>query len=527
MQGKTDFDMFTLEHARQAFNDEQQVIKSEKPIVGIEEKETWPDRPDSWVSTTKMPFRNKEGEIIGTFGVSRDITEVKRYRDALQKAKDELEERVRERTAELSEAKFKLEQNLEQLKFLNVTAYELAQIVDIDEMFNAIGKAFTARFPFAQISICQKTKTGFSCVYAAGHLDSPEARALSEAALFPFLQKELSTQLFVENWSETPHLKLAWPPALEEDPCWIALPLQADNKMTLAIIQLFVPPHGETVFRQEETLLSTLAAHAAACLSNALHYKELEVKARLEGELEAARNIQQSLTPHDRPSIPRLSCAGAYQPAYEVGGDYLDYFQCGDGSWAVIVADVCGKGVPAAMLMTVLRSIARVECRSNFSAKSLLTAVNESICRNINERSFITALCLVIKGDGTAMTYARAGHAKLLKMDARQETIVAVDGKGLALGIVPDAAEFASHLEECAIPLITGESFLAYTDGVSEAYDENKQLYGLPRLITTFKSLGGETADHIVSGILGDVKIFSKGKQPHDDITMFAMKVTG
>jgi len=527
MQGKTDFDMFTLEHARQAFNDEMGVIRTGKPIVGIEEKETWPDKPDTWVSTTKMPFRNNKGETIGTFGVSRDITEIKRYRDALQKAKDELEERVKERTAELSEAKFKLEQNLEQLKFLNVTAYELAQIIEINEMFDAIGKVFRARFPFAQISICQRTKNGFACVYAAGLLDSPEGRALSETALLPFLQKELSTQLFVENWSEASYLKLAWPRAMEEDPCWIALPLQADNKMTLAIVQLFVPSHEETVFRQEQTLLSTLAAHAAACLSNAVHYKELEVKARLEGELEAARNIQQSLTPHDKPSIPRLSCAGAYQPAYEVGGDYLDYFQCGDGSWAVIVADVCGKGVPAAMLMTVLRSIARVECRSNFTAKSLLTAVNESICRNINERSFITALCLVIKSDGSSMTYARAGHAKLLKMDAARETIVAVDSKGLALGIVPDAAEFASHLEEATVPLLAGESFLAYTDGVSEAYGEQKQLYGLARLMTMFKSFGGETADQMVDGILSDVKTFAHGKPPHDDITMFAMKVMG
>jgi sigma-B regulation protein RsbU (phosphoserine phosphatase) len=525
--GKTDFDIFTLEHARQAFNDEMGIIRTGKPIMGIEEKETWPDRPDTWVSTTKMPFRNKHGKTIGTFGLSRDITEVKRYRDALQKAKDELEERVKERTAELSEAKFKLEQNLEQLKFLNVTAYELAQIIDINEMFDAIGKAFSARFPFAQISICQKTKNGFSCVFAAGLLDSPECRALSETALKPFLQKELSTQLFTENWSREDHLKLAWPEALREDPCWIALPLQADNKMTLAIVQLFVPSHGETVFRQEQTLLSTLAAHAATCLSNALHYKELEVKARLEGELEAARNIQQSLMPHDRPSIPRISLAGAYQPAYEVGGDYLDYFKCGDGSWAVIVADVCGKGVPAAMLMTVLRSIARVECRSNFTAKKLLTAVNESICRNINERSFITALCLAIKADGSSMTYARAGHAKLLRRDAAQESIVAIESKGLALGIVPDTEEFASHLEEIALPLIAGESFLAYTDGITEANNTQKQFYGLSRLVSMFKNLGGATADHLVKEILDDVQTFTHGKPPHDDITMFAMKVTG
>jgi PAS domain S-box-containing protein len=526
VEGKTDFDFFTPEHARQAFNDEMEVINSGKPLVGLEEKETWPDRPDTWVSTTKMPLRDKKGNIIGTFGQSRDITEIKKYRDALQKAKSELEERVRERTAELSEAKFKIEQNLEQIKFLNVTAYELAQIVNIDEMFQAIGKAFLTRFPFAQISICRKIKNAFSCVYAAGLLDSPDGRLLSEKALGTYLQNELSGQIFVENWLQEPNLKFDWPHELEEDPCWIALPFISD-KETLAIVQLFVPPHGEMVYRLEQTLLSTLAAHASACLSNVFHYQDREVKARMEGELEAARNIQQSLTPHDKPSIPRINLAGVYQPAHEVGGDYLDYFQCGDGSWAVMVADVCGKGVPAALLMTVLRSIARVESRSNFSARSLLSAVNESICRNINERSFITALCLVIKGDGTSMTYARAGHAKLLKMDGAQGAVTAIDSKGLALGIVPDAAEFAAHLEEISIPLLMGDSFLAFTDGVTEANDERKQLYGQARLMNVFRTFGRENSDRVVGGVLTDVTKFTLGKPVHDDLTMFAMRVTG
>ena len=79
--GKTDFDVFTLEHARQAFKDEQEIIRTGKPIVSIEEKETWPNRPDTWVSTTKMPFKDRKGKIVGTFGISRDITEVKKYRD--------------------------------------------------------------------------------------------------------------------------------------------------------------------------------------------------------------------------------------------------------------------------------------------------------------------------------------------------------------------------------------------------------------------------------------------------------------
>jgi sigma-B regulation protein RsbU (phosphoserine phosphatase) len=522
--GRTDFDFFTPEHARQAFLNEQNIIATGKPMVGIEEKETWPDRPDTWVSTTKMPFRNKKGETLGTFGLSRDITEVKKYRDALQAAKDELEDRVRERTAELSEAKFRLEQNLEQLTYLNHTSYELVQQIDMGHLFALIGTAFSARFPAAQVSVCHKRNGIFSCVFATGGLDSPEARGLCERALQPFLEKELLSQVFIDDWRATPHLALDWTEEVAKNPCWIALPMVADKK-TIAIVQLFVPVEAETVFRQEQMLLSTLAAHAAACLSNAILYKELESKARLEGELQAARNIQQSLTPQVMPVIPHIKVAGVYMPAYEVGGDYLDYFQCGDGSWAVMVADVCGKGVPAALLMTILRSVARVEARSNFTAKTLLCAVNQSICCNINERSFITALCLVINAAGTAMTYARAGHNKLLRLDADLGTIIPVDSSGIALGIITEADDFAKSLDEVTIPLAPGNGFLAYTDGVSEANDASNNFYGLPRLLKVAARFTAGSADGLLSGILSDVRSFVKNEQAHDDITMFAMTV--
>ena len=522
--GKSDFDFYSPEHARQAFDDEKNVINSGRPIIGIEEKETYPDRPDRWVSTTKMPFRNAKGDIIGTFGISRDITEIKRYRDDLQKAKDELEERVRERTSELSEAKLRLEQNLEQLEFLNVTAYNLVQIVEIDELFKAIGKAFMARFSSAQATICRRTKQGFSCVFAKGVLDSHEGRAFSEAALQPFLQKELVNHLVISDWRQVFQGNPAWSEAIRENSCWIALPLTVENK-TFAIIQLVVPPSGEAVFRREQTLLSTLASHAATCISNALYYQELEVKARLEGELEAARNIQQSLTPSDVPSIPHVALCGIYLPAYEVGGDYLDYFQCGEGSWVVIVADVCGKGIPAAMLMTILRSVARVEARSNCTAKSLLCAVNQSICCNINERSFITALCLVIRQDGSAMTYARAGHVKLLRIDGATHTVAPVESGGIALGIIADAREFSQSLDEVALQLTNGDGYLAMTDGVSEANNPAHEFFGIPRVISALERHKTGTAEEIVNGVLDEVHAFSGSEPAHDDVTMFAMKV--
>jgi sigma-B regulation protein RsbU (phosphoserine phosphatase) len=321
-------------------------------------------------------------------------------------------------------------------------------------------------------------------------------------------------------------MNLSWPSTLHEDPFWILFPLISDNS-TLAIVQLFVAEQGRTVFNQEQTLLSTLAAHAAISLSNTLHYKYLEIRARLEGELEAARNIQQSLMPYVTPTIPRLQLAGEYLPAYEVGGDYLDYFQAGDGSWVIMVADVCGKGVPAALLMSVLRSIARVEARVNFSAKKLLCAVNESICLNINERSFITALAMVIKADGSSMTYSRAGHAKLLRIDVTRQQVETIDSKGIALGILQDTGQFSGHLDELTLPLEQGETYLAYTDGLTEAIDEQKNAYGVPRLIRTMLDLKEGTAAQMIGGLLTDVRLFTKNKPAFDDLTMMAMQVTG
>jgi len=522
VEGKTDFDIFTHEHAQQAFEDEMRIIATDQPIVGFEEKETWPDRPDTWVSTTKMPLRDSSGEVIGTFGLSRDITEVKKIGFSLQKAKDELEERVIERTAQLSEAKEELEKNLAQIQFLNVTAFKLAQILDIREMFTEIGAAFLSRFQAAELSICRKLKTGFSCVHATGMLDTPEARKACETAVASFLKQDTQA-LFRENWQEGLCPSISWPSDLCAYPCWIALPLQADNT-TLAVVQVFAGEQGREVWHRERTLLSTLATHSAACLSNAIHYKSVEGKARLEGELEAARIIQQSLTPHETPRIPRLDLAGIYRPAHEVGGDYLDYFQCGDGSWAVFVADVCGKGVPAALLMVVLRSIARVESRSNFTAKSLLCAINKTMQVYINERSFITVLCMVIKPDGSAMTYARSGHPKLLKMDA-SGAVSEVGSSGVALGIVADPAAYASCLQEVVIPLTAGDTFLAYTDGLSEAVNSRMVAFDISHIAKSMTCVKDKPVKSLVHGILDDVQKFTGDKPAHDDLTLFAMRV--
>jgi len=128
---KTDFDMFSEEHAKQAFADEQNIILTGKPIVEAEEKETWPDGRETWVLTTKLPLRDHRGNIIGTMGISRDITERKRVENELQQYRVRLEELVRERTADLIKANTELEADIAARKLvereLALKAKELAQ----------------------------------------------------------------------------------------------------------------------------------------------------------------------------------------------------------------------------------------------------------------------------------------------------------------------------------------------------------------------------------------------------------------
>jgi PAS domain S-box len=699
---KSDFDIFTKEHAQQAFNDEQKVIRTARPIIGIEEKETWPDSHVTWVSTTKMPLRDKKDRIIGTFGVSRDITkrklaeealkfrvefekhitsistnfvnltssqidggitaalqvlgeftgadqcfcilfgrdgnmlqrtyqwnaqasesktlkdtalnpdtfswlvrkikqfeiitmsriedlpegasgekqwfklhgvrsfinvplvysgkalgiigleslrnektwsedtvtlltiigevfmnalERKRAEEELQKAKNLLEVRVEERTSDLKKANELLEANISQLNFLNTSFYELSPIIHIEKLLPAILNIFMARFPQAQGSLCRRKHDSFQCVIATGELNSDQGRLYSEKSLHPFLHNDLARPVIVADWKKDERLnQYPWPGA-GPLPCYIALPLIVDNKCS-AILQIFTKKEYAAMYPQEQTLLATLAAHAAICLSNAIHYQELGEKSRLDGELDAARSIQRRFTPNFKPLIPRVNIKGVYYPAYEVGGDYLDYFQTDAGNWVIVIADVCGKGIPAALLMTMLRSTFRVEARKETSSRRLLCAVNKFMTLNLDERSFVTALCLIVAKDGSSMSYARAGHPMLVKLGLRGTLPENVACNGVALGLIPEIDKFCKMIEEVSIPLKQGERYLIYTDGLVDASDPQKNSYGFHRLSELLSRDKNSDAETLIASIMADIKAFTCGAPYHDDLTILALQVT-
>jgi sigma-B regulation protein RsbU (phosphoserine phosphatase) len=193
----------------------------------------------------------------------------------------------------------------------------------------------------------------------------------------------------------------------------------------------------------------------------------------------------------------------------------------------MVIADVCGKGIPAALVMTMLRSTFRAEAKNHtYSAKKLLCAVNDSMKTNLDDRSFVTALCLVISPDGTTMTYARAGHPNLLEISPSGK-VSPIPCNGIALGLVFDTGAFDAMIDEVHVALQQGSRFLVYTDGLIDATDPQKNNYGFARLQALCAGDTSSNAEALMDRIMVDIKLFCKDAPYHDDLTILAMDVTG
>jgi PAS domain S-box-containing protein len=545
--GKTDADFFTEEHARQAFLDEQEIMKSGIPLIDKIEKETYPNKPATMVSTTKVPFRDGEGNITGLVGISRDVTERFKAEEAVRHARDELEIRVQERTAalvqeikqhlktekalreneiRLQESNRRLETQIRQLHFLNSTAQRLSFCIQRRELVPAIVEAFEKLHPGVEAAICELQNNSWSTTATTLGLAKAGMSEILEKTLEPLIKSPpTATRIFPmrEGEKRLQALRaLAYTPA----EVYVEIPLRIEEK-TQAVIQLFGDADFLGWIREDQVVADTLAAQAAVSLANANNLRILEAKTRVESELQVAQRIQQRFTPSLRPEIPHIHLKGVYFPAYEVGGDYLDYFRTAAGNWVVVIADVSGKGIPAALVMTMLRSTFRAEARYETSAHRLLCAVNDLMAADLDDKTFVTALCLIINADSTQMSYARAGHPPLvLRHSQAGEIAKTIQPKGLALGLV-EGETFSRLIEEVNLPLALGDRILIFTDGLVEAMNAQRQPYGMERLMNLLNRDDQGTPDNLVEVILDDVKTYTGNQPAHDDLTMLAMEVVG
>jgi len=305
---------------------------------------------------------------------------------------------------------------------------------------------------------------------------------------------------------------------------WIGAPLIARGHVVGVLnIDLRRPLEGEPAFgrvfsERDVEVVSAFANHAALAIENARLYQESI--ARVEQELEIARRIQANLFPRQLPSTEGLELAARCVPARETGGDFYDVVQLGD-RLGVIVGDVSGKSLPAAMLMAVARSTARSEARNHETPWVVLTETNRSLVEDVPRNSFVALNYALVDRASDRLVLASAGQLTPLLRRADGRTSFLEGPPALPLGL-SDRVKFGQF----EVILRPGDTVLFYTDGIVEAHDQRRNLFGFERLERIIQRWGHLPAGQLVDRVLAEVHAFAEGMPPHDDMTLVAIRVT-
>jgi sigma-B regulation protein RsbU (phosphoserine phosphatase) len=257
---------------------------------------------------------------------------------------------------------------------------------------------------------------------------------------------------------------------------------------------------------------------------------EMAEKKRLEEELRIARDIQMSLLPERVPmQIPGVSVTALCHPAREVGGDYYDFLPLDANRLGLLIADVSGKGTSAALYMAEMKGLMLSLSQIHTSPRELLIAANRIISDNLDSRSFITMTYAIVDLKQRTMTWARAGHTPLIHLPAgggerRRAEIIVTDG--MVLGLKLDNGErFESLLEEVTTPLVPGDLFMFFTDGLSEQMNPGEELFGESRLGEIIEEHGDLPFDELRERIVREVRAFAGAAAQHDDMTFILLRI--
>lgn len=259
-------------------------------------------------------------------------------------------------------------------------------------------------------------------------------------------------------------------------------------------------------------LLEALAGHVATAIANArMFQRERLEKDRMIKELDEARAIQSGLFPGDCPGISGFEITGVCRPCREVGGDWFDYIPLPDGRLGIVLADVSGKGMGAALLMSSTRSILRLYAEQGNPPSEVLSRVNRTLLNDFPSARFVTLVYAVIDPAKQTLTFANAGHLQPLLVNSDGSQFLETDA-GLPLGIMN------SDYSEREVAMPPGSRLFLYSDGVTEAINSAEEEYGSSRL-----------RDHVcnapasVQSLLSDVDGFTNGHPAADDVTIVVL----
>jgi len=293
------------------------------------------------------------------------------------------------------------------------------------------------------------------------------------------------------------------------------------RKKPIGVLRLYSPSPKH--FDQDDVKLArSVASQCAVAITNArLYAREIE-NARMAEQIKLAATIQRRMIPEKAPKIKNLDIAAMYIPCFEVGGDLYDFYQISETCFIIAIADVIGKGMAAAMMMSMFRGAVRAYTDADgmkSNIEQIATRLNRLACLECKTGEFITLFYGVINSEKNTISYCNCGHEPPLLL--RQNSMEELTAGGLVLGVLPDA-----EYQTGTAKLNSRDCLLFYTDGLTDATSFDGQLWGRERMLSAVRSSVDKPAETMIKDILGYRRRFVGLADQTDDTSIVAVKVT-
>lgn len=287
---------------------------------------------------------------------------------------------------------------------------------------------------------------------------------------------------------------------------------------------LAVASRSPTAFLAAELkVLNLLASQAAQALGRAQMIKARVEQELLQESLKLSRDIQMGMLSTDFPRFRNKSPVDVYgfmEPAKEVSGDFYDFFHLNERTLLLVIGDVSGKGVPAALFMVMVKTLIRAIAKHESEPARILDALNPELCRDNDSAMFVTLFLAALDVATGRLSFSFGGHNPPLLLTRDGDAAFVLGDTGTALGVVE-----GFPFRQQSLVLAPGDGLLLYTDGITEAMSKDFEIFGEERLLAHVDGQTGKDAQELVEGVLGAVRAYAQGAEQSDDITLLALRL--
>ncbi len=413
---------------------------------------------------------------------------------------------------ELKEVNRRLDKKIQELNTVFEIGKELNSTLDTEKIVNLLGFSLMGEVMVQRCLILLEENGKLLLRMSKGFKPAVDLSVLQE----PDMQTALLSVAKQTLVSEIADEKLrTW---LQELQLIVACPMYSQDKMR-GIVFVGKKITGADFAPEELDFVSTLGNTALISLENARLFVETLEKQRLEEELAIARQIQQRLLPKEPPKLSDFEIAALNLPTYSVGGDYFDYFAIDDHRYIISIADVSGKGIPAALLMSNMQATLHAMIFTEIPLNQIVARINTLLYQNTTYDKFITGFIGILDLRERTFTSVNAGHNFPYLCHANGELETLQKG-GLLLGMIPNVA-YELEMRQ----LLPGDWIFLFTDGINEAMNINEEEFTDARIEEILRANLTSSAADLVRNMSDAVKLHTAGAPQSDDITMIAIKV--